>query len=56
MTPTSSSLVLSFEEFLARYKDNPRYELADGELTDLEPTGPHENVAGKIASKFSSES
>jgi Uma2 family endonuclease len=55
MTQTSSSLVLSFEEFLARYKDNPRYELADGELTDLEPTGPHENVAGKIASKLSIE-
>ena len=55
MTPTSSSLVLSFEEFLARYKDNPRYELADGELADLEPTGSHENVAGKVASKLSIE-
>jgi Uma2 family endonuclease len=55
MTQTSSSLVLSFEEFLARYKDNPRYELADGELTDLEPTGSHANVAGKVASKLSIE-
>jgi hypothetical protein len=23
----------------AQYGDNPRYELADGELIDLEPTG-----------------
>jgi len=31
-----------FEEFLTQYGDNPRYELADGELIDMEPTGPHE--------------
>ncbi|PSN12664.1 hypothetical protein C7293_19250 [filamentous cyanobacterium CCT1] len=40
---------LSFEEFLAQYGDNPHYELIDGELRNLEPTGPHEQVAGKLA-------
>lgn len=51
----ASSPLLSIEEFLTRYRDNPRYELADGELVDLEPTGLHETVAGKIASKLSVE-
>jgi Uma2 family endonuclease len=40
---------LSLADFLAQYGDDPRYELIDGELRDLEPTGPHEIVAGKIA-------
>jgi Uma2 family endonuclease len=35
-TPTK---LLAFEEFLAQYGDEPRYELADGELVDMEPTG-----------------
>lgn len=51
----TSSQLLSFEEFLAQYGNNPRYELADGELIDMEPTGPHETVAGKLASKLSVE-
>jgi Uma2 family endonuclease len=40
---------LTFEEYIAQYGDDPRYELIDGELRDMEPTGPHEAVAGKIA-------
>lgn len=44
MTYTSTQ-TLSFEEFTARYGDDPRYELIDGELRALEPTGPHESVA-----------
>jgi Uma2 family endonuclease len=40
--------VLTFDEFVARYGDNERYELIDGELIDMEPTGPHEQVAGLI--------
>ncbi len=55
MTRTSPSLILSFEEFLACYGDNPWYELADGELIDMEPTGTHETVAGKIAIKLGIE-
>ena len=40
------------EEFVARYGDDPRYELIDGELRDMEPTGPHESVAGKLAGRL----
>jgi Uma2 family endonuclease len=46
---------LTFEEFLEQYGDRPRYELANGELIDMEPTGPHEAVAGKTASKLNIE-
>ena len=48
MTYTLQKL-LTFETFLAEYGNNPRYELADGELIDMEPTGPHETVSGKLA-------
>ncbi|NET35439.1 MAG: Uma2 family endonuclease [Cyanothece sp. SIO1E1] len=51
----TSSQLLSLEEFLAQYGNNPRYELADGELIDMEPTGPHETVAGKLTSKLNVE-
>jgi Putative restriction endonuclease len=40
---------LSFDEFIAEYGDNPRYELIDGGLRDMEPTGPHEAVTGKLS-------
>jgi Uma2 family endonuclease len=40
--------LLSFEEFSAQYGDDDRYELIDGEIFDLEPTGPHEEVAAEI--------
>ncbi|MEP0874128.1 Uma2 family endonuclease [Trichocoleus desertorum AS-A10] len=40
---------LTFDEFIAHYSDDFRYELADGELIDMEPTGPHEAVGGKLA-------
>ncbi|PSR17913.1 hypothetical protein C8255_10095 [filamentous cyanobacterium CCP3] len=43
---------LSVDEFLARYGDNNRYELIDGEVFDLEPTGPHEEVAAFITAKL----
>ncbi|MEG4204328.1 Uma2 family endonuclease [Microcoleus sp. Pol7_A1] len=44
--------ILTFETFLDRYCDNFRYELADGELVDKEPTGPHETVSGKLATQI----
>jgi Uma2 family endonuclease len=50
MTYTPPKL-LTFEEFVAEYGDNPRYELIDGELRDMEPTGPHETVSGNIAGR-----
>ncbi len=51
MTYTPSQL-LSFEEFITQHGDNTRYELIDGELRDMEPTGPHEAVAGSIAGRI----
>ncbi|RUR72481.1 Uma2 family endonuclease [Chlorogloeopsis fritschii PCC 9212] len=44
--------ILTFQEFIAQYGDNTRYELIDGELRDMEPTGPHEAVAGSIAGRI----
>lgn len=51
MTYTPPKL-LTFDEFLRQYGDDPRYELIDGELRDMEPTGPHESVAGKLAGRL----
>jgi Uma2 family endonuclease len=45
------SKLLSFDDFIAQYGDNTRYELIDGELRDMEPTGPHEAVAGSISGR-----
>jgi Uma2 family endonuclease len=42
---------LNFDEFLARYSGDNRYELIDGEVFDLEPTGSHEEVAAFITTK-----
>jgi Uma2 family endonuclease len=39
-------------EFIDQYGEDTRYELMDGELRDLEPTGPHELVAGNIAGRL----
>ena len=47
--------LLSFEDFLSQYGDDPRYEWIDGELRDIEPTGPHESVAGKLAGRLFAE-
>jgi Uma2 family endonuclease len=44
--------LLSFEEFLVRYGGDNRYELIDGEVFDLEPTGSHEEVAALITAKI----
>ncbi len=46
---------LSFETFVNRYLDHDRYELIDGELIDLEPTGLHEQVAGFVNRKLNVE-
>ena len=48
-TPTKT---LPFDEFIAQHGDEFRYELADGELIDMEPTGPHEAVGGKLATQI----
>ncbi|KJH71286.1 Uma2 family endonuclease [Aliterella atlantica] len=43
---------LSFDEFLALYSDDNRYELIDGEVFDLEPTGLHEEIAALLTTKI----
>lgn len=43
---------LSFDEFLLCHGNDNRYELIDGEVFDLEPTGPHEEVAAFITQKI----
>jgi|GEM_PF-4024442 Uma2 family endonuclease len=48
----TSTQPLTLSDFLAQYRDNPRYELADGELIDMEPTGPHKTVGGKLATQL----
>lgn len=52
VTPPIQQTPLSFDEFLALYGDDNRYELIDGEVFDLEPTGPHEEVAAFITTKL----
>ncbi|MGK7947053.1 MAG: Uma2 family endonuclease [Microcystaceae cyanobacterium] len=47
--------ILTFSEFIDRFSDDHRYELIDGELRDIEPTGPHETVAGKLAGQLFTE-
>jgi Uma2 family endonuclease len=47
------SKLLSFDEFVTQYGDNLRYEMADGELVDMEPTGSHQTAGGKLATKIS---
>jgi Uma2 family endonuclease len=41
-----------FEAFFSQYGEDDRYELIDGEVFDLEPTGPHEEVAAFIDRKL----
>lgn len=50
--PAAQQKPLSFDEFLARYGGDNRYELIDGEVFDLEPAGSHEEVAAFITAKL----
>jgi Uma2 family endonuclease len=54
MTQTTPKL-LTFDDFLSNYGDNERYELIDGELIDMEPTGPHEEVTAFLLRKVNVE-
>lgn len=44
--------LLSFGDFIIRYGDSNRYELIDGEVFDLEPTGYHEEVSAFTTTKI----
>ncbi|WP_009543695.1 Uma2 family endonuclease [Crocosphaera subtropica] len=46
---------INVNEFISQYGDNERYELIDGELVDMEPTGTHEQVAAFLSRKFNVE-
>lgn len=46
---------LSADEFIAQYGDQDHYELIDGALVDLEPTGLHEQVIAFIGRKLNVE-
>lgn len=52
MVPALQQTSWTFEEFVAAYLEESRYELIDGELIDLDPTGPHEKVAGFVSRKL----
>ncbi|NEP15240.1 MAG: Uma2 family endonuclease [Symploca sp. SIO2C1] len=43
---------LTIREFIDHYGDNDCYELIDGELIEMEPTGSHEQVAAFIGRKL----
>jgi Uma2 family endonuclease len=55
MVSVINPAALSIESFIATYLDDYRYELIDGELIDLEPTGLHEQVAGFVSRKLNVE-
>ena len=50
----STSQLSTVDEFIVRYGDDARYELIDGELINMEPTGSHEQVAAFVGRKLNS--
>lgn len=46
---------LGFNDFNLNYGDDSRYELIDGELVEMEPTGLHEQVAAFVGRKLNVE-
>lgn len=52
MVTVVQSKPVTVEQFLTQYGDDNRYELIDGEVFDLEPSGPHEQVAAFIDRKL----
>ena len=52
----SQTKVISFEEFLEWYpEDNKHYELIEGAIVEISPTGSHENVCGFLIAKLNFE-
>ena len=47
--------LITIDEFIINYGDIDCYELIDGELTEMEPTGPHEQVSGFLGRKLNVE-
>jgi Uma2 family endonuclease len=46
---------LTFEEFVAWLPENGRYELIDGIVVEMQPTGPHEEVTEFISTALTLE-
>ncbi len=46
------SQLMSFQEFLAWKPEAGRYELHDGVIVEMQPTGPHEQVVGLLNRKL----
>jgi Uma2 family endonuclease len=46
------SQLMSFQEFLAWKPETGRYELHDGVVVEMQPTGPHEQVVGLLNRKL----
>lgn len=44
----SALKLLTVDEFITGYGDRDQYELIDGELIEMEPTGLHEQVSALI--------
>ena len=44
--------LMTFDTFIEQYGDQEQYELIDGEVIDLEPTGLHEQVIAFLARKL----
>ncbi|MBG1263111.1 Uma2 family endonuclease [Nostoc commune] len=51
----SASIILTVDEFISHYGECDRYELIDGELIEMEPTGLHEQVSALIGRKLNVE-
>ena len=47
--------LITANEFITQYGDSDRYELIDGELIEIEPTEPHEQVSSLIGRKLNVE-
>jgi Uma2 family endonuclease len=50
-----TSGTLTVDQFIAQYGDDKRYELIDGELFDMDPTGPHEQIVAFVGRKLNVE-
>jgi Uma2 family endonuclease len=55
MVQLKSTSQIDVRAFIEKYGDNARYELIDGELIDMEPTGIHEQVSALISRKLNVE-
>lgn len=44
--------LITVDRFIADYGDRDRYELINGELVEMEPTGAHEQVTAIISRKL----